>query len=87
MPTRTAHVARLRQAEITPVRRGLLAPVLVQAPVVAAQREELLVRALLDDPAVLEHDDLAGALDRGEAVGDDDSGAARQQAPQAGLDA
>ena len=44
------------------------------------------MRALLDDPAVLEHDDLAGALDRREAVGDDDRGAAGQQAPQAVLD-
>ena len=44
------------------------------------------MRALLDDPAVLEHDDLAGALDRGQAVGDDDRRAAGQQAPQARLD-
>ena len=44
------------------------------------------MRALLDDPAVLEHDDLAGALDRGEPVGDDDRGAAGEQPPQAGLD-
>ena len=44
--------------------RGLLAPVLVEAPVVAAEGEEFVVGALLDDPAVLEHDDLARALDR-----------------------
>ena len=43
--------------------------------------------ALFDDAAVLEDDDLARALDRGEAVGDDDRGAAGEQAPQAGLDA
>src|SRR4051812_15597898 len=66
--------------------RRLLSPILVQAPVVAAGRQQLLVRALLDDPAVLEHDDLAGALDRGQPVRDHDRGAAGQQAPQAVLD-
>ena len=43
--------------------------------------------ALFDDAAVFEHDDLAGAFDRGEAVGDDDRRAAGEQPPQAGLDA
>ena len=48
--------------------------------------EQLGVGALLDDPPVLEHDDLARALDRREPVGDDDRRAAREQPPQAGLD-
>ena len=43
--------------------------------------------ALLDDAAVLEHDDPPGLADRGEAVGDHDRGAAGQQAAQAVLDA
>jgi len=37
-------------------------------------------------PAVPEHDDPSRALDRREAVGDDDRGAARQQPPHALLD-
>src|SRR3954453_10701464 len=64
----------------------LAAPVLVQAPVVPAGGEQLGVRALLDDPAVLEHDDLAGALDRREPVGDHDRRPAGEQAAQASLD-
>ena len=75
-----------------PVRRsslrggGLLGPVAVQAPVGALAAEQLLVRALLDDAAVVEHDDVAGAADGGEAVGDHDRRAAGEQPPQAGLD-
>ena len=45
------------------------------------------MRALLDDPAVLEHDDAPGLADRRQPVGDDDRGAAGQQPPQAVLDA
>src|SRR4051812_4257506 len=78
LPVHTTNITRLRG--------GLFAPVLVQTPVGAAQREKLVMGALLDDPAVLEHDDLARALDRREAVGDDDRGAAGQEAAQAGLD-
>ena len=37
--------------------------------------EQLLVVAVGDDPAVVEHDDLIGQRDRGEAVGDDEGGA------------
>ena len=44
------------------------------------------MRALLDDPAVLEHDDQVGVADRREAVGDDERGAAVQQAAQRALD-
>ena len=43
--------------------------------------------ALLDDPAVVEHDDPPGLADGREAVGDDDRRAPGQQAAQAGLDA
>src|SRR3712207_5882981 len=42
---------------------GLLRPVAVQAPVGALRRQELLVRALLDDAAVVEDDDPARPLD------------------------
>ena len=44
------------------------------------------MRALLDDPAVVEHDDVPGAPDRREAVGDHDRRAAGQQPAQALLD-
>ena len=42
--------------------------------------------ALLDDLAVFQDDDLAGAADRAEAVGDDDRGAAVEEALEAFLD-
>ena len=42
--------------------------------------------ALLGDPAALHDDDLARAADRREAVGDDDRGAAGEQALEAFLD-
>ena len=67
-------------------RRGLLGPVAVQAPVRALAREQLVVRALLDDPAVVEHDDLPGAADRRQAVGDHDRRAPGEQPPHALLD-
>jgi hypothetical protein len=44
------------------------------------------VRALLDDLAVLEHDDQVGVADRREAVGDDERGPAREQPVQRLLD-
>ena len=44
------------------------------------------MRALLDDPALVHHDDLVGLADRREAVGDDERGPAPQQAPQRRLD-
>src|SRR5687768_8320945 len=64
--------------------RGLLRPVAVQAPVGALGGEELVVGALLDDPAVLQHHDPARLADRRQAVGDDDRGAPGEQPPQAG---
>ena len=45
------------------------------------------MRALLDDPAAVEHDDSAGLADRRQAVGDDDRRASGEQAAQARLDA
>ena len=48
---------------------------------------QLVVRALLDDPAVLEHDDQVGVADRREPVRDDERRAAREQLAQRALDA
>ena len=59
-----------------------VAPVAVQLCVGAAQLQQLLVGALLGDLTAAEHDDPAGALDGGEAVGDHDRGPAR---PAAGV--
>src|SRR5450755_1264476 len=58
-----------------PLRRGLLGPVAIQPPVVALCIEQLVVRSLLHDPAVLDHDDPPGVADRREPVGDHDRGA------------
>jgi hypothetical protein len=44
------------------------------------------VCALLGDATMVEDDDAAGVADRGEAVGDDDCGAAGEQAAEAALD-
>ena len=51
----------------------------VERAVAAAEREELLVRAALDDLAVLEDEDLIGAADRRQAVRDDERRAALAQ--------
>ena len=48
--------------------------------------EQLLVRALLHDLPVLQHDDPRGTLDRRQAVGDHDRGPSREQPPQPVLD-
>ena len=53
--------------------RGLGFELLVVQPgVEAAARDELAVRAALDDPAALEDEDPVGAQDRRQAVGDRD---------------
>ena len=52
----------------------------------ARAREQLVVRALLDDLAVLEHDDQVGVADRREAVRDDERGPAVQEAAERALD-
>ena len=44
--------------------------------------EQLVVRALLDDLAVLQHDDQVGVADRGQPVRDDERRPAREQQPQ-----
>ena len=48
--------------------------------------EQLVVRPLLDDLAVLEDDDQIGIADRRQPVGDDERGAAVQEPPQRTLD-
>src|SRR5579859_3270139 len=72
----------------TPSLRGsrLLRPVAIELPVAALEVEQLLVAALLDHLAVLEHDDSGGVPDRREPVGDHDRRATGKQPPQALLD-
>src|SRR5215211_3377433 len=84
--------ARTRQARLLTRGRvprsggGLRCPIAVQARVRAARVEQFLVRALLLDPAVVEHHDVPGAADRGQAMRDHDRGAPREQPPQPVLD-
>ena len=59
--------------------RDVGGPVAVERRVEPARREQLVVRALLDDLAVLEDDDQVGVADRREPVGDDERGPAVQQ--------
>jgi hypothetical protein len=54
---------------------------------VPVQREQLLVRALLGDLALVEHDDSPGLPDRRQPVRDHDRGATCQQTAQPLLDA
>ena len=49
----------------------------VEVGVEAAGQQELVVRALLDDVAVVEHEDLVGRHDGGQPVGDHEARAAR----------
>ena len=70
----------------TPTLGDLLGPVAVEARVEPAARDQLLVRALLDDLAVLEHDDQVGVADRREPVRDHERRAAGEQTPQRPLD-
>ncbi len=49
---------------------------LVEVGVGAAFGEELVVGAAFDDVAVVEHKDHVGVADGGEAMGDDEAGAA-----------
>ena len=63
------------------LRRRLLGPVAVEPRVGAVGLEQLLVGALLGDPAVVEHHDPARPADRREAVGDHYRRATGQQAP------
>src|SRR4029079_3465512 len=58
----------------------------VERAVAAAERDQLLGRAALDDLSVLEDQDLIGAPDRRQAVRDDEGGAAAAQRLEAVLD-
>ena len=70
---------RLVAAQPGSVGRRRLRPCAVELRVGAARLDQLLVGAFLGDPAALQNDDLAGAADSREAVGDDDRRAADQQ--------
>src|SRR5688572_18682692 len=58
----------------------------VQALIEAVDADQLLVGALFDDASFIDDDDAVGVLDRGEAVGDDEGGAALGQLGQRCLD-
>src|SRR4029079_18723174 len=62
-------------------------PGAVELRVAAARAEQLVVGALLDDRSVLEDDDEVRVADGRETVGDDERGAAVEQAAQRALDA
>src|SRR5688500_7471005 len=59
---------------------------LVEAVVDAAPGEQLLVGAQLAHLALVQHQDAVGAMDGGQAVGDDDRGAAGEQPLERRLD-
>src|SRR4051794_27316561 len=75
--------ARSRRTGLGDVR----GPVAVQARVEPARREQLLVRPLFDDTAMLEDDDEICMPNRGQAMRDDERGAASEQGAQRKLDA
>ena len=75
------------QAEWWRYRRLVLVLKAVELPVDAAVREELLVRAVLAELAFVHDKDGVGALHGGEAVRDDDRGAAGDHAVKRGADA
>src|SRR6185312_16684877 len=80
---------RLRRKVLARVDEAIgleLVLLVVQLAVAAVEREQLLVRAALDDLAGFEHEDLIRAANRRQAMRDDKGGAARTQAPQAVLD-
>ena len=83
----TSTVQRVGQAAGTSVksmsRRNWLH---VQVVVEAARREQLVVRAALDDLAVLERQHLVGVADGAQAVGDDERGPPVQQLLERVLD-
>src|SRR6188508_1762157 len=90
--TPTAARPRTRQARLLTRLRipasggGLRGPVAVQARVRAVRVEQLLVRAGLLDPPVVQHHDPPGTADRREPVGDHQRRAAGEQPPQPVLD-
>src|SRR5712691_9513940 len=66
--------ASRRRTDAMLARGGLMSPVLelIEAVVDAALREEILVRAHLNDAALVQHDDPVDVLDGRETVSDDD---------------
>ena len=60
---------------------------LVELVVEAAVGEELLVGALFAEASLVHDEDGIGALDGGEAMGDDDTGSAGDHAGEGGFDA
>ena len=52
----------------------------VEAGVEALTGDQVGVRPLLDDPAMIDHGDAVGPADRGQPVGDDERHAAAHQA-------
>src|SRR5579862_3216074 len=65
---------------------GILGPVAVEPGVEAVRRQQLLVRSLFDDQAVLENDDQVGLANRRQPVRDDECRAAVQEPPQSDFD-
>src|SRR5690606_37693360 len=65
--------------EAVELETGLL---LVEAAVEPAVAQQLVVRAALDDAALVHDEDLVRALDGGEAVRDDEGGAAAAERAQ-----
>src|SRR6266545_5785807 len=61
-------------------------PVSIERRVEAAFCQQFVVRSLLDDPAVLQDNDQVGITNRGQSMGDDERGPAREQEPQRALD-
>src|SRR5262249_1264606 len=59
---------------------------LVQRAIVAGEVHQLAVRAALDDASLVEHEDLIGVANRGEAMRDDERGAPAHQGMEAVLD-
>src|SRR5690606_25621953 len=76
------------RAALLGIRRGAVLHELelVEARVEAAALEELAVRPLLAQLAPVEDEDAVGVLDGGEAVGDDDGGAAAHEGVERVLD-
>src|SRR4051812_21440993 len=69
-----------------PSSRGGGSPVAVEREVEPLAVEQLLVRALFDDPAVLEDDDEIRVPDRREPVGDDEGSSPGEQPAEGELD-
>src|SRR3954466_1905896 len=62
-PSRNAAASVVRTGRLTALCGRLLRPVAVEPPVGALRPHEVVVGALFDDPALVEHDDAAGLAD------------------------